>query len=373
MNEFIKSKVESHIYSLIESNALKVGDRLPSERDLGRMFNSSVMPVRQALQKFVEKGVLQKVHGKGTFVRQIVRNTKVTNRICLLHSHGASSMIQSSYYGPILAGIDGETIIRGKSLLLHGLDDAAGRDPRQEVLGLLNDADGFLVLGTTSQIFERIQRTLAVIDKPVVVLNHECAPETLDTVTFDGRENIRRVVEFLAGLGHTRIGCVCYQGRNSSTRNNLYRRLLAYKEVMGEYRLAVRPGWIIERFDLSDTAALDAVLAAAERPTALVCTNDQAAEIVARRAAELLVRVPEDLTVTGYDDITEAQHTRPSLTTVHTPLEQMGHEGVRRLLEKQEELARGEKRIIKIVLPGHLVERESHLALSAKDEVRSAN
>ena len=71
--ELLNNKIETYIFKLFETHQLNPGDRLPSEREFGRMFNSSIMPVRQAMEKFVNIGVLEKKHGKGASAMDIVR------------------------------------------------------------------------------------------------------------------------------------------------------------------------------------------------------------------------------------------------------------------------------------------------------------
>ena len=81
-------------------------------------------------------------------------------------------------------------------------------------------------------------------------------------------------------------------------------------------------------------------------------------------AKELKIKIPDEVTVVGYDNLKEAQTVSPGLTTIHTPLIEMGITGVNRLLQKQAEKNSGYKTTQKIVLPGKIILRESHKYLN---------
>jgi LacI family transcriptional regulator len=116
------------------------------------------------------------------------------------------------------------------------------------------------------------------------------------------------------------------------------------------------------RFSL-DIPSLKRFLTGPDRPTALFCLGDNAAMKVYQVTQELGIRIPDDLTVVGCDDIREAPRLHPGLTTFHTPLVEMGKTGVKRLMEKLEEAKTGEVTHYRTTLPGSIVQRNSHRAI----------
>jgi len=106
-NELLNVRVEKYITGLIKKGNLKEGDRLLPIGELSRMFKSSPMPIRQATANLVKSGVLEKVRGKGTFVRRspFKTTTKITDKIGVLYWPRDINFYQSTFYGDIMAGI----------------------------------------------------------------------------------------------------------------------------------------------------------------------------------------------------------------------------------------------------------------------------
>lgn len=96
-----------------------------------------------------------------------------------------------------------------------------------------------------------------------------------------------------------------------------------------------------------------------KRPTAIVAQSDYLAMGVYKAAQSLHVRIPEDISVVGFDDIQTAAYMGPALTTIHQPLEEMARTAVRRILEAQD----GHPREERTILPTSLIIRDSTAAL----------
>ena len=99
-----------------------------------------------------------------------------------------------------------------------------------------------------------------------------------------------------------------------------------------------------------------------ERPTAIFASNDMMAFGVMEAARERGLRLPEDLSIVGFDDIPQSPYVHPALTTVRQPLEEMGRSAARLLLKY---IAHPSAEIERIELPTRLVIRESCQALSS--------
>ena len=151
-----------------------------------------------------------------------------------------------------------------------------------------------------------------------------------DVVTIDNVTGILEAVDHLSSLGHRRIGFIGGSADNPSFR----RRRRAWTWRMLEHGLRVRDTWCAECHGELDAAekAVRAILSRPERPTALVCANDNFALAVYRAAAALGLAIPGDLSVTGFDDIDLAALLSPPLTTVRVPAVQIGRLAVRQLL-----------------------------------------
>jgi LacI family transcriptional regulator len=97
------------------------------------------------------------------------------------------------------------------------------------------------------------------------------------------------------------------------------------------------------------------------RPTAVCCVDDGWALYVYRMAHRLGIRIPDDLSVVGYNDVAEASHAVPEMTTLQLPLLEMGALSVKRLLEKQGKAGNEFTGPVRTTLPGKVISRGSHI------------
>ena len=195
----------------------------------------------------------------------------------------------------------------------------------------------------------------AVIDEmPCVVLNHYMPDLPANCVAVDNRVAAQRVVEYLAGLGHHDIATIT---GDLNTQAGLD-RMDGFVTAMKLRRLPVKDGYVQQAHWRVDEArrAAEALLKSKDRPTAIFVASDDMAVEVINVALSRGVRVPEELSVVGFDDNPVAAHARVPLTTVRQPLEEMGRVGIEILMQQ----IRGKKRTpTKLLLPTELVERQS--------------
>ena len=148
-------------------------------------------------------------------------------------------------------------------------------------------------------------------------------------VTSDNMDGVRQAVAHLAGLGHRDIGFVgTLDGASYGERHS------GFLMAMAEAGLAVRPGFVVDSpGGVAETARrLAPMLARKARPTALVASSDYFAIAAMEAARGLGLRVPRDLSVTGFDDVAVAQRVTPALTTVRVPVRELGWLAVAQLL-----------------------------------------
>ncbi len=159
---------------------------------------------------------------------------------------------------------------------------------------------------------------------PVVVLDQSSLGVGLTTVGSDNCAGSKRIVEHLISLGHKRIGHV-YMG--DFVRNE---RELGYRAAMNDAGLEIDES-LVAPLGEKDVRSRNPVIESfaqymrdAGRPTAIFAIDDALAIKVIRACHILGLAVPKDVAVAGYGDIMVAEHTIPSLTTVHVPAFEMG-------------------------------------------------
>ncbi|MBQ1011887.1 LacI family DNA-binding transcriptional regulator [Micromonospora sp. M51] len=187
----------------------------------------------------------------------------------------------------------------------------------------------------------------------VVAVDPHTGPSHLPTVDSDNFAGAVLATNYLLSLGHTRIGHI--SGRtdlmSAQLREAGFRSAMAEAGVPVDERL-VRPGGF--RIETAAGPAAE-LLGLADRPTAIFAGNDLSAISTMAVARDMGLCVPDDLSVIGFDNVPESALVNPPLTTIMQPLQRMGAEALRLLVD----LIAGVERDTHIRLPTELVIRSS--------------
>lgn len=215
---------------------------------------------------------------------------------------------------------------------------------------------GILFLGGDKEYFKEGFESIQV---PAVLLtaSAEGLPfENLSSLTTDDEAGGCQAVEHLLEQGHREIGFV---GGNNSPTQVGYQRLLGARDAMAAWNLASdrRELWEPCRYSMADGCeAARRLLKRCRNVTAIFAMSDVVAVGVIRAAHELGKRVPEDLSVVGYDGTPMADYLVPRLTTIRQDPQYLAEEGVAMLLHAMDY---GVKKPVHAVAPPHLKEGES--------------
>jgi LacI family transcriptional regulator len=232
--------------------------------------------------------------------------------------------VGTSFYRRMIDGAVEELSHWGHRAVLQLNHDLASPSLLKDVN--LPDRRGVLLFGEYSTdlswFIQRCQHPLVLVD-----LIHDGWP---DVVTTDNMMGVSAAFDHLHALGHRKIG---FTVKNDGVVA-FAERFLAFKMKMAEVALQVNPSWVYTGSNHIEMTAkgVQEILSQPDRPTAFVCSNDCAALAVLRAANNLGIRVPQDLSVVGFDDEESASMVTPALTTVRVPVEQMGRQAVRQLM-----------------------------------------
>jgi LacI family transcriptional regulator len=189
---------------------------------------------------------------------------------------------------------------------------------------------------------------------PVVAVDPVLGTSDLPTVASDNLHGGQLAGEHLIGLGHRRIGMLTGRPDLQSARL----REAGFRQAMKSAGIPVDESLMCEA-DYEPEASLraaQALLGTPEPPTALFAANDVSALVAMTVAGQVGLRIPEDLSVVGFDNIPEASQSEPGLTTIEQPIHLMGVRAVELLIR----LIRGEAVTERqITLPTRLIERAS--------------
>ncbi|RMH54253.1 MAG: LacI family transcriptional regulator [Bacteroidetes bacterium] len=192
-------------------------------------------------------------------------------------------------------------------------------------------------------------------DVPVVFLNTRLSGDGYAVVNFDNAGGFRALTRHLIALGHRRIAVIT----GPEAAFDAAERLRGYRMALEEAGMAFDPAWLIPG-DYSQRAGYEAVqtlLAWPERPTAILASNDQMAFGALSALREAGLRVPEDVSLAGFDDVPSARYTVPSLTSARVPIRDLGARAVQCLVDHIQAETPPAPR--SLVLPVDLVVRDS--------------
>jgi LacI family repressor for deo operon, udp, cdd, tsx, nupC, and nupG len=196
----------------------------------------------------------------------------------------------------------------------------------------------------------------------------ECLPDApFPTVNIDNAAAAREVVEHLQSLGHTAIGCVIGPIEESGSTPITIERLAGFKAAMSAARCEVKEEYLFKG-DFSLQSGFDAAQHFAsldDRPTAVFCMNDEMAMGLIQGLKSNGLRVPEDMSVAGFDDIEFARYSDPPLTTVDQPAEDIGRKAMTVLIDI---LEGRQPESLRFTLPTELIARDSTSPIKNREE-----
>ncbi|MDJ0037518.1 DNA-binding transcriptional regulator CytR [Pantoea allii] len=271
--------------------------------------------------------VEQAVAAVGYTAQSVTRNARRndTQTILLIVPN-----ICDPFFSEIIRGVE---IAASKAGYLVLIGDCAHQKPQEWTflnLMLTRLIDGIVLLGAQLpfDVSPDEQRNL-----PPMVMAIEFAPEmSLPTVNIDNLTASFVAVNHLLQLGHKRIACLTGPEDVALCQY----RLQGYVQALRRSGISVEPTYIV-RGDFtfeSGVAAMNQLLALPQPPRALFCHSDIMAIGAISQAKRMGLRVPEDLSVVGFDDIELSRYCEPPLTTVKQPCFEIGREAVRLLLNE---------------------------------------
>lgn len=293
----------------------------------------------------IEAAVEQLGYRPNTIARSLV--TKSTQTIALLLPD-----ITNPFYAALVSGIQEHALDRGYTMLLCTTEGDAEREEQYLSLLRSKQVDGALVDGLRLPP----ERMAGFVEDgfPIVCLDRDIDSSSIPLVQVDNRLGGRLATEHLLALGHTRIGHVT----GASELRISAERLAGFREALASAGIAVDAQLVAEGRFTEETGHDGALALLERRPdlTAVFAANDLSALGVLSALATRGRRVPEDVSVVGFDDLPLAAFTTPPLTTVHQPATEIGRRATEILLE----LTRGKRaRTTRHLLEPRLVVRDS--------------
>jgi len=293
-------------------------------KDIAKM--AGVSPAAVSLVKTGKGGVSDKTRKR---IIQIMKQTGYYNvdddaalpkNIVLLFREDLHA-IKQYFYSEINASIVSACRGLPYNLILTAVDYSDAHADFPQVLQM-DSADAVIVYGDPDQA---ILRRLLQLKIPFVILDSSRKTEDLCTVCVDYETAAYEMVQYLIGLGHKDIAYIGNNNLHTAYDFNLL-AFSGFQKAIAEHDFSLDINFI--QFDAYDEQSLysciDNVFAGSRSPTALFCTTDHNAILALNYLWKKGLRVPEDISVAGIDDLSISKYTVPALTTVHIDREKIG-------------------------------------------------
>jgi DNA-binding LacI/PurR family transcriptional regulator len=357
----------------IKQGEFAVGSRIASERDLAEELQASRAIIRRAISRLAEEGWIESRHGCRPVVRAQPISREQTRTVALLIGS------ESSYrpFAQILRGCEVELRRHGHLLVFmdtwaETTHESADRGRReQETLDYIaaQAIHGVILWSQEPEFALSRLQSLHGHGIGIVTIDREVPGAILDHVGIDNFRSARLAVDYLIRANHREIAFATEHKDHAST---VQQRVEGFLYALRAHGLEDTERAII-RFPFRATADQIAIELQKRRevgnmPTAIFAVNDLYAMRLIRALRSLGLRVPEDVSLIGFDDMEPNGEEEAFLTTIRQPFADIGRIAVRTLLQRFEE---PDATTMQVILPTRLIERSSVRVLETVSAVVS--
>ncbi|MDO4322825.1 MAG: LacI family DNA-binding transcriptional regulator [Lachnospiraceae bacterium] len=277
-----------------------------------------------------------------------VKDTKLIGVVVPQTEPGSTLMFRNNFYGEILGSIEYHARQYGYHVLI------SATDVTEDYLNLIRERnlDGVIIIGTyQSEFFEQLRQ----LDLPVVMVDSYCEYNWFHEVRIDDQKGIYQATKYVLDAGHREVGLVCGLLHEDGV---MQKRFRGYQQALAEYGIPFRQEYVFEgNVDYDSGVEIAGRIVRTQKDlTAVVATADMFAIGLMKGFYEAGIRVPEDISVMGFDDLDISAYMTPGLTTVRQEISLKGEHAVNLLVQNMADA--GMKKATEI-LPVRIVERES--------------
>ena len=335
--------------------------RQPSIKDIARLARVSHPTVSRALQnsplvnpQTAEK--IRRIADEAGYRASAVARGLVTRRTRTIGL--VVTTVADPFASEVVCGVEQTANDHGYSVFLA--DSNADPVREKKVVQSLAErrVDGIIV--TSSRVGALYLPLLKEMMVPIVLVNDQYPGEFVHSVMIANTEGMHAAAEHLIGLGHRRIA---YIGDQFGYQSDV-ERLAGYRAALHAAGIAAMPELVVRGNGRIEGAveAVEQLLSLTDPPTAVCCYNDMTALGAMRQMRMHGLRVPEDISVVGFDDLFFGPYLLPPLTTVRQPMRKMGQMAMDSLFA----LMSGNESVVQIKVDAELVVRESTAAAKAR-------
>ncbi len=342
-------QLQTWLIEQIEQGVFKTNDKIPTEEELVKITGLARATIRQAIQNLVNMGYLERKRRLGTFVKNGTIEKDKKTIIGLLVPD-----IRSGYAPELARGAEDEAAKNKHSLILCDTDDLFVKADFHSDRLIENSVSGVVYIPTAASD----EQNLKIVEKftqkniPVVLADRTLPDLDVDFVTTDNFQGAYQLTKHLIEKGHKKIAIII-----SALFSTERERFEGYKKALQDHHIPYDPSIVI--LDSGPFIQnryfryVRDLLKQANKFSAVFAGHDRVALIFYSVAKEMGIKIPDDLSIVGYDDL---NFTTINLTTMHQPIYEMGQESMKLIMKR---INGQEMEKQKIILKSYLVERSS--------------
>lgn len=312
---------------------------------------SGKRPISDETRKRVEAAIKELGYTPNMAARTLSsagRSSKLIGVVVPQTEGGGRLMFQNQFYAEILGSIE----LCARQAGYHVLISATDANDSYLTLAAERNLDGIIVIGMyPDEFYQQMKRSRI----PIVLIDSYCNDHYYHNVRIDDAYGSYLATKYVLERGHRDIAFFCGRIKDNGV---MKKRLAGYRDALGEYSVEFRDALMFEGdIDYKDgIESANRLMDTQVNATAVVAAADILAIGAAKAFYERGVRVPDDISLMGFDDLEISQYLTPGLTTVRQQISLKGEKAVELLIRSinEPELTKQE-----LILPVSLVERES--------------
>lgn len=332
-------------------------------KDLAKLLNISpstlslILNNRPGISKITREKIIKQVKELGYGNMLMNGNKEKKNILFMVYRKDGISSVSTPYFSQvfseIIEGVEAQVKTRGYQLMISYVDKDSIEAESKKITS--ENVDGVIILATE---MERIQMGNFInnIELPIVILDNYIEKEEVDCITINNEQGVYEAIEHFASYGHKRIGYLHIK----KNANNFSERYFAFLRAMYLFNFETNKEDMIE----ITTEGGEAVYQELKRkiklkkdmPTAFFADNDIVAIYAMRAFKELGYKIPEDISIIGFDNMPLSEMLEPPLTTIQILRHKLGVVTVNSIINRIKSVSEG---MVKIEVGTKLVMRES--------------
>lgn len=328
--------VTDTIKDWIATGKYQSDDKLPTESELMNIFEVSRHTIRKSLSDLEVKGIVYRIQGGGTFVadeKREIRNVTDSQVVAILTTH-----INDYIFPSIIAGIESKLSSQSISLMLSSTKNNEELE-RRGLLKLLNNGISGLIVEPTKSAFNLknidLYKDLLKEHVPIITINSRTKDLETPYFVMDDFRGGQVATEYLLKHHHTNVlGIFKTDDQQGIDRMNGFNDVMQRSQSSGSaenilFQSGSSKEHVVDR--------LKGILSRPNQPTAIICYNDQIAVATYDLALSMGIKVPEELSIIGFDNSTLAHSFGIRLTSINHPKAEMGRDAAELMIKMMEE------------------------------------